>query len=205
MTKWKLLAVLVPALVLADQVTKFMAVDRLTTAFEDAGAVTLGERLGAYWRLQHLERHATAPYVVYEPLWRMHYVENPGAAWGLLRGASEGVRNALFGVIILAAAVFILRYYRKIGERQRWMQVALAFVLAGAVGNGIDRAARSYVVDFIAWHWWNRPDLQWPTFNIADSLIVVGVGMLIAYPNASREQASGARAGRGNRDAPSRI
>jgi signal peptidase II len=206
MTKWKLLALLVPFLVLADQVTKFMAVDRLTTAFADAGAVTLGERISAYWRLDHLEHQATEPYVVVGPVWRMHYVENPGAAWGILRGASEGVRNALFGAVIVAAVAFILTYYRKVGERQRWLQLALAFVLSGAIGNGIDRAARSYVVDFIAWHWWNRPDLQWPTFNIADSLIVVGVAMLILHPGAAREPASGAPdARRGNHDAPSRI
>jgi signal peptidase II len=208
MKKWKLLLVLVPALVVADQVTKFMAVDRLTTAFEEAGAVTLGERVAAYWRLDHLEHQATAPYVVIGPVWRMHYVENPGAAWGILRGASEGVRNALFGAVIVVAIAFILTYYRKVGERQRWLQLALAFVLSGAIGNGIDRAARSYVVDFIAWHWWNRPDLQWPTFNIADSLIVVGVAMLIVHPGAAREPASkqtGDRKRSGNTGAPSRI
>jgi signal peptidase II len=207
MTKWKLLALLVPCLVAADQVTKFMAVDRLTTAFEDAGAVTLGERVAAYWRLDHLEHQATAPHVVIGPVWRMHYVENPGAAWGILRGASEGVRNALFGAVIVAAVAFIVAYYRRVDERQRLLQLALAFVLSGAIGNGIDRAARSYVVDFIAWHWWNRPDLQWPTFNIADSLIVVGVAMLILHPGASRQPASGPPSGsrRGNAGAPSRI
>ena len=207
MRKWKLLLVLVPLLVFADQVTKFMAVDRLTTAFEDAGAVTLGERVSAYFTLRHLEHQATAPYVVYGPLWRMHYVENPGAAWGILRGASEGVRNALFGAVSVAAIAFILAYYRRVGERQLWLRLALAFVLAGAIGNAIDRAARSYVVDFIAWHWWNRPDLQWPTFNIADSLIVVGVAMLILHPGPAREPASrppDARR-RGNGEAPSRI
>jgi signal peptidase II len=207
MIKWKLLAVLVPSLVLADQVTKFMAVDRLTTAFEDAGAETLSERFAAFWQLDHLEHQATAPYVVIEPVWRMHYVENPGAAWGVLRGASEGVRNALFGAVILAAITFILAYYRRVTERQRWLQIALAFVLAGALGNGIDRAARSYVVDFIAWHWWNRPDLQWPTFNIADSLIVVGVAMLVLHPGPARERAGGPGSARrrGNDGAPSRI
>lgn len=206
MTKWKLLLVLVPSLVLVDQVTKFMAVDRLTTAFEDAGAVTLGERVAAYWRLDHLEHQATEPYVVIGPLWRMHYVENPGAAWGILRGASESVRNALFGAVIVAAIVFVVWYYRRVADRQRWLQLALLFVLSGAIGNAIDRAARSYVVDFIAWHWWNRPDLQWPTFNIADSLIVVGVALLIVHPGAEREPASSrGSARRGNGDAPSRI
>lgn len=207
MTKWKLLLVLVPVLVLADQVTKFMAVDRLTTAFQDAGAVTLGERIAAYWRLDHLEHQATEPYVVIGPVWRMHYVENPGAAWGILRGASEGVRNALFGAVSVAAIGFILGYYRRVGARQRWLQLALVFVLSGALGNAIDRAARSYVVDFIAWHWWNRPDLQWPTFNIADSLIVVGVAMLILHPGPAREPASAQSDARrrGNRGAASRI
>jgi len=42
------------------------------------------------------------------------------------------------------------------------------------------------VVDFIEWHWWNRPDLRWPTFNLADSLIVVGVAMLVLFPSPAR-------------------
>jgi signal peptidase II len=119
----------------------------------------------------------------------MNYVENPGAAWGLFRGFSVGFRNAFFTLVSVGAVAFILNYYRRVREDQRFLQLALAFVLSGAVGNFIDRLARGYVVDFVEWYWWNRPDLRWPTFNVADSLIVVGVAMLVLHPGPRKDEA----------------
>jgi signal peptidase II len=193
-SKWALLATLFVLLVLADQWTKFLAVERLTTIFDrtaDAGLVT---RIEGFFSYHHLEPLATDPYYVYRPVWRMNYVENPGAAWGLFRGLSPEVRNAFFTIVSLGAVAFILHYYRRLREDQRFLQLALAFVLAGAVGNFIDRLARHYVIDFVEWYWWNRPDIRWPTFNVADSLIVVGVAMLVLHPGPKKDEASrGAR------------
>lgn len=189
--KWPLLAALFVALVLLDQWTKFLAVDRLTRVFERSRELSFVERVRGFYAYEHLEPLATEPYYVWRPVWRMNYVENPGAAWGLFRGFSERFRNGFFTVVSLAAVGFILRYYRKLREGQRFLQLALAFVLSGAVGNFLDRLARGYVVDFIEWYWWNRPDLRWPTFNVADSLIVVGVAMLVLHPGQKREAAGG--------------
>jgi signal peptidase II len=189
LSKWRLLAVIFVLALLADQATKFLAVDRLTYAFQRAGARTLGEKLPALYRLKYLEPVAKEPYYVYRPLWRMNYVENPGAAWGLFRNASDDFRNGFFTLISLVAVGFILYYYRRLEVRQRFLQVALAFVLAGAIGNFVDRLARKYVIDFVEWYWWNRPDLRWPTFNVADSLIVVGVIMLVLHPGAQKSAA----------------
>jgi signal peptidase II len=188
-SKWLLLAVLFGSLVAADQWTKYLAVERLTTVFERSGEVGLGARVVAFYRHQHLEPLATDPHYVWRPVWRMNYVENPGAAWGLFRGFSAGFRNFFFTLVSLGAVGFILYYYRKLEEDQRFLQLALALVLAGAVGNFIDRLARRYVIDFIEWYWWNRPDLRWPTFNIADSLIVVGVIMLVLHPGPQKSAA----------------
>ncbi|MGC3999735.1 MAG: signal peptidase II [Anaeromyxobacter sp.] len=189
-SKWTLLVVLFAAGLLADQWSKFLAVERLTVIFQRAGQQTLGEKLvGFYSEHRHLESQATEPYVVWAPVWRMSYVENPGAAWGMFRGFSERVRNVFFTLVSLSAGVFIVGYYRKLREDQRFLQVALALVLAGALGNFVDRLARGYVIDFIEWYWWNRPDLRWPTFNIADSLIVVGVLMLVLHPGPQKGEA----------------
>jgi signal peptidase II len=190
-SKWALLAALFFGLVLADQWSKYLAVDRLTYALERPEGMSAGEKLRAFYTLRHLEPVATAPHYVWRPVWRMNYVENPGAAWGIFRGFSEGFRTVFFGLVSIAAVVFILNYYRKLREEQRFLQLALAFVLAGAVGNFLDRLARGYVIDFVEWYWWNRPDLRWPTFNVADSLIVVGVTMLVLHPGSSREKARG--------------
>ena len=188
-SKWALLAALFVVLVLADQWTKYLAVERLTTLFERSGETGVARVVGFY-RHEHLEPIATEPYYVWRPVWRMNYVENPGAAWGLFRGFSPGFRNLFFTLVSLGAVGFILRYYRKLSVEQRFLQVALALVLAGAVGNFIDRVARRYVIDFVEWYWWNRPDVRWPTFNVADSLIVVGVAMLILHPERKASAAA---------------
>jgi len=188
-SKWVLLAVLFVALVGVDQWTKFLAVERLTTVFERTPDSGLLARVDGFYRHRHLEPLATEPHYVWRPVWRMNYVENPGAAWGLFRGFSPGFRNLFFTLVSLGAVAFILHYYRKLADDQRFLQVALALVLAGAVGNFIDRLARHYVIDFVEWYWWNRPDLRWPTFNVADSLIVVGVIMLVLHPGAQKSAA----------------
>jgi signal peptidase II len=185
--KWALLGVLFATLVLADQWTKYLAVDRLTHVFDRGPDLSPAAKIRGFYTYRHLEPLATEPHYVWRPVWRMNYVENPGAAWGLFRGFSETFRTVFFTAISLGAVGFILHYYRKLRVDQRFLQLALIFVLSGAVGNFIDRLARGYVIDFIEWYWWNRPDIRWPTFNIADSLIVVGVFMLVLHPGASRE------------------
>jgi signal peptidase II len=188
-SKWALLAALFVVLVVADQATKYLAVERLTTIFQRTGETGLARLSGFYSHL-HLEQLATDPVYVWKPVWRWNYVENPGAAWGLFRTFSPGFRNVFFLLVSLGAVGFILHYYRKLQRSERFLQVALAFVLAGAVGNFVDRLARKYVIDFVEWYWWNRPDLRWPTFNVADSLIVVGVAMLVLHPGPAKARAA---------------
>lgn len=186
--KWQLLGVLFVVLVVLDQWTKYLAVEGLTTVFERTGAQTLGDRVKVFYGFRHLETLSTPPYVVHRSFWRMNYAENPGAAFSLFRDLSAETRNTFFTVVIIGAVIFIVTTYRRAREDQRVLQLALAFVLSGAIGNFIDRMARHYVIDFIEWHWWNRPDLRWPTFNVADSLIVVGVVLLILHPGPAKER-----------------
>jgi signal peptidase II len=181
MGKWRLFLLIVVVGLVADQATKFLAVDRLTTALRRTDG-SLAARIGGFYGFRHLEAYATEPHVVWAPMWRMRYAENPGAAWGLFRDLSLQARNTVFSLTLLGAVAFILFYFRRLEPGQRLPQVALSLIFAGAIGNFIDRLARGYVVDFIDWHWWKRPDLYWPTFNIADSMIVVGVVLLVLLP-----------------------
>jgi signal peptidase II len=183
MSKWRVFLLIVVTGLLADQATKFMAVDRLTTALQRTDG-SLSSRVAGFYGFRHLESYSTEPYVVWAPMWRMRYAENPGAAWGLFRDLSLQARNTVFSLTLLGAVIFILFYFRKLTREQRLLQVALSLVFAGAIGNFVDRLARGYVVDFIDWYWWKRPDLYWPTFNIADSMIVVGVILLVLLPGA---------------------
>jgi len=187
-SKWLPLATIFVVGVGLDQWTKYLAVARLTDLFRRIGADTLGERLRAFVSYRHLESLSTEPYPVFRPLWRMLYVENPNAAFGLGNFLSDGPRLGIFVVAASAAAVAVVYYYRKLDAGQRFLQVALSLVLAGDVGNLIDRALRRYVIDFVDWHWWNRPDLRWPTFNVADSMLVVGVALLLLKPFPSKAE-----------------
>lgn len=105
------------------------------------------------------------------------YVENPGAAWGFLSGADASFRRPFFICISLAAMVFILSIFLRLQPGQRMMLLSLSLILGGAIGNFIDRLRHDYVVDFIRLHWGRR--FYWPTFNVADVAISIGVFLLL--------------------------
>lgn len=163
--------------VFADQLTKYLAVSRLTTALD--GREGFVDRLHGFMVELKLEQRAVHTVRVLDDYWHHRYVENPGAAWGLFANLPDGVRGPFFGIITIASVAFILWMYRRVPAGQTFLLTALALVLSGALGNFIDRLLRGYVIDFIDWHWRNQPGLRWPTFNIADALISVGVVMML--------------------------
>lgn len=99
---------------------------------------------------------------------------NKGAAFSFLASAS-GWQGNVFTTIAIVASAFILYLLARHGN-QRLFSLALAMILGGAIGNVIDRFAYGHVIDFLDFHWrgWH-----WPTFNVADSAIVGGAGLLI--------------------------
>jgi signal peptidase II len=100
-----------------------------------------------------------------------HY-KNEGAAWGIM----EGWRVVLIPVTIIVSIV--LAYYL-VKSKNRLFKISLSMVLGGAVGNLIDRAFRSGgVVDFLDFHFGSY---NFPTFNVADSFIVIGTILLSYY------------------------
>ena len=116
----------------------------------------------------------TRTHVVFEWL-NMRLAGNKGAAWGLFRSLPEAYRIPFFVAIGVVAVVIIVSLYRK-ADHQPLLRWALTFVLGGAIGNLIDRVRYGFVVDFIDAHW---ASAHWPTFNVADIGITVGVGLLI--------------------------
>jgi signal peptidase II len=99
---------------------------------------------------------------------------NTGAAFSFLHGA-DGWQRWLFVGLAAVAAVFIVWMLSRHGG-QRLFSWALALILGGAVGNVIDRLVHGYVVDFILVHY---HDARFPAFNVADSAITIGAGLLI--------------------------
>jgi len=101
------------------------------------------------------------------------YVSNRGAAFSFLSDASW--RLPFFIGITLVASVAILVAFHKLRDEQKLAQVSLAMIFSGAVGNLIDRVRLGEVIDFLDAHWYRH---HWPAFNVADSLICVGVFLL---------------------------
>ena len=95
----------------------------------------------------------------------------------MLRDAPRGVRLPLAALTYGFALVFVLALYRRYAARSRTLRVALPLVLAGAIGNGIDRLSHGYVVDFVHAHWHNR--WHWAVFNVADAALVVGIALML--------------------------
>ncbi len=105
------------------------------------------------------------------------YVQNRGAAFGLLSQADPSFRVPFFIIVPLVALGSIAFVFRKIPNRDIKLSTALSLVISGAIGNLLDRVYLGYVVDFLDFHW--RWGYHFPAFNVADSAICVGVGILM--------------------------
>jgi signal peptidase II len=119
--------------------------------------------------------------------------KNKGGAWGLLQGQSENVRRPFFLLVSVAAIAFIVTLYRRLQPRQHALKWGLPLVLGGALGNVFDRIRYGYVIDFIDYRadWIKKLNEliqkkypahivtdHWPTFNVADVAICVGVALM---------------------------
>ncbi|MCW5833898.1 MAG: signal peptidase II [Labilithrix sp.] len=139
--------------------------------------------------------------------------KNKGGAWGLLQGESENVRRPFFLLVSVAAIAFIVTLYRRLQPRQHALKWGLPLVLGGALGNVFDRIRYGYVIDFIDYRadwikslneligkYYPRHVVtdHWPTFNVADIAICVGVALMAIDMLTSRRGSgrSGRRAGR---------
>lgn len=115
--------------------------------------------------------------VVIEGYWDYQYTRNPGAAFGILANADSKWRRPFFIVVSLLAVVIILGLLRTVYWRQQILVWGLSFIAAGAIGNFIDRIRFGYVIDFVVWKY--TDEHRWPTFNVADALICIGVALMI--------------------------
>ena len=98
---------------------------------------------------------------------------NTGAAWGILEG-----QMWFFYIITVIVIIALIYYMKKATNEGTLFKLSLALMLGGAIGNFIDRVFRKEVVDFIHTYPFGY---NFPIFNIADSALVVGVGLLMVY------------------------
>ncbi len=149
-----------------------------------------------YWIVNKFELHGYGEEVIKGIFW-LHHTANTGVAFGMFNGTKYA--NWAFGGIALAALAFITVMYRK-GAFPGWMsRTAVALLVAGIFGNLTDRFNYGYVVDFLLFDFGFKPFNPWPSFNVADSCVVVAAILLalasfVEMPKATPKKADGAGA-----------
>jgi len=129
------------------------------------------------------------PVVIIPKFFSLWYSLNAGGLFGSFRDWSSPLRFVLLTVMPVAAIVLITLYLARTRDGDRPTLVGLGLILGGAVGNLIDRLARGEVIDFLDvyvapsrladWLVERFGTAHWPTFNLADSAIVVGASLLL--------------------------
>ena len=111
----------------------------------------------------------------------IHRVQNSGIAFGLFSSATVGVI-----VLTTIAVVWMLVYFARSGARHPVIPAAFGLLIGGSMSNLVDRIRLGHVTDFIDFGWW-------PAFNLADSFIVIGVGILLVAVIAADRRPKQAR------------
>jgi signal peptidase II len=122
-----------------------------------------------------------------------HYAENPGIAFSMLRDLRGG-RFVLAGLAVVAL-VMVIRYLKGTDPANRRLHIALGLIAGGAIGNLVDRLLYARVVDFILVDLDVWPLDPWPVFNVADIVLVVGVGLIALDVFLTRHRGDGATVG----------
>jgi signal peptidase II len=103
------------------------------------------------------------------------HVQNTGSAFSLFQFEGSLI---LFYAVHLVALGMVVYFHRTFHGRSLWLQVILGIVLGGSIGNLFDRLRHGYVTDFISVGF---GDVRFPTWNIADAGITVGISLLVIY------------------------
>ncbi len=126
--------------------------------------------------------HESVP--VIKGLFHLTYVRNTGGAFGVLAGGSAAFRLPFFIAISLVAVAVLGWFVYRVPENRPALVAACGAVLGGALGNLIDRIAFGEVIDFLDLFY---RSYHWPTFNLADSFITLGVAVMVFDAISTRD------------------
>ncbi len=131
--------------------------------------LTVADQLLKVWAISSLE--PVGSITVIENIFSLTYVENRGAAWGMMAGAKWYL--IIMPIVIIVAAIAYL-IIKKLSDPLLLWSVTL--IVSGGLGNLIDRIFRGFVVDYL-----HATFIDFPVFNLADCCITIGAGLLILY------------------------
>ena len=171
--KWRIFWIVALLSLVADQATKIWA--RASLPIGPIGGTT-GAVCAARGNVSELiathKCQGTAVSVV-DGFWDWRLSMNPGSAFGLFSGHTAArVFLSLVGIAAVGGMIYMLKKSR---PDQRVLHWALAFVAGGAVGNLVDRIYFGVVTDMVLWRYHTK---EWPVFNVADVVLVIGVGLM---------------------------
>lgn len=156
-SKYKILSILAPLVLLLDQITKFLVLRM----------IQIGEVIPVipgYFDLVH--------------------VRNRGAAFGILHDLGDAIRTPFFYIVTLVAISVLFYVFYTLEARKHFFAYPLSLIVGGVLGNVIDRLRFGNVVDFISLHIHDKIlwgiQLEWPAFNVADSAITVSMVLIFA-------------------------
>ena len=131
--------------------------------------LTVADQLLKIWAIYSLE--PVGSIAIIENIFSLTYVENRGAAWGMMAGAKWYL--IIMPIVIIVAAIAYL-IIKKLSDPLLLWSVML--IVSGGLGNLIDRIFRGFVVDYL-----HATFIDFPVFNLADCCITIGAGLLILY------------------------
>ena len=193
---WLLVVVVVG--VVFDQASKIWAIETLTRAATEAEVACeaagtrkrKAECRGSPRVTEHGQRVIVKEVPVVDGVFGFKYAENPAAAFSMTGSMPTWFRRPFLLIVSLLASLGIAFWYTRLKEPDWAIFTAFPLIIAGAVGNLIDRARLAFVIDFldvyltapaaaVSWLIRNVGTNHWPTFNIADSCIVVGALLVV--------------------------
>lgn len=137
--------------------------------------VIVVDQLTKAWVLSSLPEYEPIP--VIDGFWNWYRTYNKGAAFSFLSDAG-GWQHFFFSGLAIVISLLLTFWLSRTPRREWQSAVPFALVIGGALGNVIDRFRLGHVVDFIQWHY---GDFFWPSFNIADSAIVLGAVLMVVF------------------------
>ncbi|MGD8956198.1 MAG: signal peptidase II [Chromatiaceae bacterium] len=134
--------------------------------------VVAADQISKFWVMARFEDYEV---LTIWPVFNLTLVYNTGAAFSFLSDAG-GWQRWFFITVGIVVSVVMAVWLGRLRREERLTAYGLALVIGGAIGNLIDRIWLGKVVDFLQWHW---EEWYWPSFNLADSAITVGVALLL--------------------------
>lgn len=134
-------------------------------------SIVIADQITKFWIHKNL---AFMTYLDIFPFFKIVHFQNKGAAFSFLHDAAGWQRYFLITISMIA--IVVIPFFIKKNKKEPLALWSFTFILAGAIGNLIDRIYYGYVIDFLYLH---VNDFYWPAFNIADSFITIGAFLLI--------------------------